>query len=165
VIICWGANGGPSYLDQLSVWKGGGKDQWGLEVDSHTIRAVYKPDVALGIAYGFAYMRDPDGRNERLDFDWAQRFPDKTVTGSWTDVLWNGAFVDRELILSADGGRVRLPAPHAMYHSESMVDVEVVGEYVTQWEYHLVRVVAGFEHDPEDFGGGLERVGFTVLDR
>jgi hypothetical protein len=164
VIVCWGANSGPSYLDQLSIWKGGGGDRWGLEVNSHTIRGVYKPDVALGIACGLDFMPNSDGEAEKLSFDWAQRFADKTVTGSWVDVFWDGSLVDRELVYNADGGRALLPAPHAMYHSDSITEPEIIGEYVTQWEYHIARVVAGFESHG-DYEADVKRVGFTTLDR
>jgi hypothetical protein len=106
----------------------------------------------------------PDGGAERLDVDWARRFADEKVTASWVDVLWNGALVDRELVYNADGGRVILPASQVMYHTESPSDrTEIIGEYVTQWEYHLARIVAGFEGQ-RDFEGDFERAGFTLLD-
>jgi hypothetical protein len=166
VVVCWGASAGPSFLDQFTVWKSGAGDGWSLDVNSHAIRGVYRPDAALGIAYGLDYSRDPDGRAEKLSFDWAERFPNKTVTASWADVFWNGSLVDRQIVFNADGGNVTLPAPYSMYHTEPIAEPpEVIGEYVTQWEYHIARVVAGLEHQPERFAADVELAGFTVLDR
>jgi hypothetical protein len=85
IIHCWG--GGPSFLDSFSVWTGGA-DRWGLEHDQHGIRAAYRPDVSLGVAYGLDYMRE-DGKPLLLDYEWAKQFVDSRVTGSWVDVLWS----------------------------------------------------------------------------
>jgi hypothetical protein len=144
VISCWGANSGPSFLDQFSVWTS--SDGWGLEHDSHFIRAAYVHNVSLGVASGLDYMRRPDGGAERLTFEWAKNFPDHDVTGSWVDVLWNGMLAYRQLVLVVDGGRAILPAPRGFFVPTGPAEAELVGETVTQRQAEIARVGHSFEH-------------------
>jgi hypothetical protein len=156
VITCWGFNAGPSYLTEFNVG-GSGDDGCGLDVGSHALRAVYKPDVSLGLAYGLDYA---GGRE--LTFDWA-KFPDTTVTGSWADVLWNGMLVHRQLLLVVDGSRAILPAPSSVYAPVSLAHEPVqVGDVVTPFERAFARIVHGLEHRPEDFDRYFEVAGFLV---
>ena len=79
--------------------------------------------VCWGDSSGPSFLQDDGGRPEKLSLDWAERFPDRTVTGSWVDVLWNGSLVDRQIVFNADGGRVTLPAPNWMYHTDPVAEL------------------------------------------
>ena len=57
----WHRVGGVSavFLDTFGVWTSGHGEgeKWGLEVEGHTDRAVYRDDVCLGLAWGLrAYV-------------------------------------------------------------------------------------------------------------
>ena len=154
-IICWGWGSGPSYLNQPIIWTSG--DTWGLEVKSHAIRAVYKPDLSLGIAWGLEH-----GDGEPLNFDWA-KFPDTQVRASFADVIWNGMLVHREQALSVDGGRAILPWPRPWGTTEPGGHTPIqVGNQVTETEVALARLVHGFEHAPAEFDNYFERAGFVI---
>jgi hypothetical protein len=159
----WNVISSPSFLDQFSVWTGG--DGWGLEIDSHFLRAAYVHDVSLGIASGLGYMRSPDGSAEHLHFEWAKNFPDEVVTGSWVDVLWNGMLVYRQLVLVVDGGRAILPVPRGFFVPTGPTQAELVGETVTPRQVSIARVVHSLEHhQPGEFESYWVRAGFVVTD-
>lgn len=164
VIPCWAANTGPSFLDRLQTWWGP-DDGWGLDVDQHAIRAAYKPDLSLGLAFGLdfrpEYRGEPDSRN--LTFDWAEDFPDSDVAGYWLDVLWCGMLVYRDLLLSVDGGRALLPSPRGFYVPTGAARAEHVGDTVTEREVAIARLVHSFEHTEKEFQGYLDRAGFVVV--
>ena len=101
IIVAVGG-GWPSYLDYISWWATPG--QTGIEVESHTNRAVYISDVSMGLAWGLSNSDDT------RSFDWAN-FPDPTIYTTILDVLWNGSLVHREQGLVVDGARARLPFP------------------------------------------------------
>lgn len=154
-ITCWGWGSGPSYLDRLGIWTSG--ETWRLDIESHALRAVYKPDLSLGIAYGLIV-----GDGKPLDFDWA-KFPDEQVTASFVDVLWNGMLVHRDQVLHVDGGRAILPWPRPWGTTEPGSRTPIaIGNQVTATELALARLVHGFEHAPAQFDSYLERSGFVI---
>lgn len=43
--------------------------------------------------------------------DWANCHPNTKATGYWYDLYYDGAFLDRTILVSVDGGRAMLPPP------------------------------------------------------
>jgi len=101
-ITTWGAGSGPSYRFQFESSSGVAGQH--LAVDSHSMVAVFKEEVALTLAWGLV-------SNEGFDEDWVHSFADKHATSSFLDVFWGGSLVYRELYVTVDGGRVHLPLP------------------------------------------------------
>lgn len=50
-------------------------------------------------------------QNERFIAAWANRFPDPNAVGYWYDLLYDGAFIKRFILVAVDGGRALLPCP------------------------------------------------------
>lgn len=151
-IGCWGAGSGPSYLESFSVWTGPSKT-WGLDVESHSVIAVFRDDVDLRIAWGWDPDDAADHRN--LYFPWQEKLPDSKVTRFYADVFWRGALVDRMMMLSVDGGRAYMPLGRPKYE-----DKEWITEVVPDWEYKFTRLVHSFEHT-DSYETYFQRVGFT----
>jgi hypothetical protein len=150
--------GGITFLDHFVLDPGGDDEPPELAVDSHTTRAVWKPDTRLGIASGLDYSG-----GELDGYAWAQKLPfDKTVKGEWVDVLWNGQMVDRQLMLRADDGNVRLPAPVPVFYPDDELRSGgvIVGESIPRWSYHLARIVCSF--DGHDIDASIKSVGLVV---
>ena len=101
-IVCWGG-GGPSYLNSFGVWTTS-DGQMGFEIESHSNLAVLREDVDLKIAWGLNTDRDGS-----LTFPWQNNFADNKVTKMFIDILWRDSLVDREVVVSVDGGRALLP--------------------------------------------------------
>lgn len=146
LITCWGARAGPSYLDQFMPGEYGGEFQ--VRHNEHSMRASYKPDVSVGIAWGL----DPDNvfPEDRRTFKeaWSEAFADSSWTYHLADFFFCGNLVQREPFLAVDGGRCYLPAPH---HDLT----------VTEWERDFFRVLDALEKhsDYDDYFG---RAGFKI---
>lgn len=50
-------------------------------------------------------------QNEDFKDPWANRHPNPSATGYWYDLFYDGAFLDRIILVSVDGGRASLPPP------------------------------------------------------
>lgn len=163
VFVCGGYGAGPSFLERHGIATSG-DDGWMLDVDAHYLRAAYKPNVSIGLAFGM-----PSGdRADEVPVHWPKSaFPDPKVSADWADVFWNGMLVSRELMLTVDGGRGILPAgkPALTPHDPAdMLDAEVFAETVTPWQYHLARLIHAFERDPKTYDEMLRRAHVVVLD-
>jgi len=42
---------------------------------------------------------------------WANRHPDRSATGYWYDLYYDGAFLDRIILVAVDGARAMIPPP------------------------------------------------------
>lgn len=142
---------GPTYLDAFAMVSG--PQPWHVEHEEHTERAVYRPDVALGLAWGLPAM----SRDTALRFAWSEQFPDSTVYLDFVDVLWNGMLVDRRQVAVIDGGRGTLPQARPLVVETGQTWPEVVGETATVYDVHVARLVhqlRGAHHgDFEDYLG------------
>jgi hypothetical protein len=108
------------------------KDQE-VELEGHHSRAVYRPDVGLGLAWGLTSQ-------DEFSEPWTEVFPDKQASVEYIDVLWNGMLVDRFPQVVVDGGRSSLPLP-----DRQLVDGTPVGYCLRKRDHRLGRLVAGIE--------------------
>lgn len=159
----WNVTHGPTYLNRWGYWTGP-DGVWGLDHDEHMTRAAFIPDVNVTIAFGLAVqMPHRGGLDEAHEQpEWA-KFPDPTVDVDYIDVFWAGALVDRDLVVTVDGGRAVLPDPTPEYEGELPENVKVIRWTVTRWEAALARVAHNLEHEQLDFDDYLRRAGFTVV--
>ncbi|MGW5456244.1 hypothetical protein [Nocardia sp. NPDC003979] len=98
-------NLGPTYRDRFGAWTGP-NDSSGLEHDTHSEIAVYRPDIDLTIAYGMSESQ----RDQSLAFEWSESFPDSQIREiSLADFFWRGSLVDRVNYVYVDGARAILP--------------------------------------------------------
>ena len=76
----------------------------------------------------------------------ANRHPDKHAIGYWYDLLYDGAFIDRQILVSVDGGRALIPPP-----KPGTTEISV-------WNYHFAKI-----HDTLDLlDEHIRRSGLTV---
>jgi hypothetical protein len=50
-------------------------------------------------------------QNKDFKEDWANCHPDSRATGYWYELYYDGAFLDRIILVSVDGGRADIPPP------------------------------------------------------
>jgi hypothetical protein len=101
--------GHPMFLYEL--FQGGTMDEGRAEVaGAHRERATFRPDVSIGIAWGYRVHEDPE---DRVTPDWVRTagIPDQNVTQCYLDFFYNGGLVYRDYYYVADGGRLYLPFP------------------------------------------------------
>ena len=104
-----------------------------FELVGHHSRAVYRPDVGLGLAWG---LESQDSFSEpRTDV-----FPDKKASGQYVEVLWNGMLVDRFEQVVVHGGRSSLPLP-----DREIVNGTLVGYWLKKRPHRVARLVAGIK--------------------
>jgi hypothetical protein len=131
--------GEPATFLERSVVQTGRDGTPRLEIESHVSRAVYRANISLGLAWGLPYEH-----GEPWEEQWAA-FPDRNIRGYWADVLWNGAPVDRVLLLLVDGGRAYLPSPprgamtvHPLNYSVARL-VDALSGRQSEFESYFVR--------------------------
>lgn len=147
-ITCWGARSGPSYLDQFIPGEFDGEYQ--LRHVEHSIRACYRPEASIGVAWGLSPQAGFPDEAERYKAPWSEAFADPYVTNHLIDTLYNGALVFRERYVSVDGGRCMLPGPNAE-------------GYVTKRAQDLLRTLDAIEKVSE-FDRYFDQSGFKVRD-
>ena len=86
--------------DPHSDWRGITKD-WSSEY-------FLKEDPRLRYRAKFT---DDGVQNENFVDKWANRHPDKKAIGYWYELYFDGAFIDRKILVSVDGGRASIPPP------------------------------------------------------
>jgi hypothetical protein len=124
---------GPQYVGEVFSPSEG--QHW-LEVREHFAYYVLRSDVSIALAVGMPGFHG----KEQLTFDWAV-WPDRSVTGEFVDVLYNGQVVHREQLLSVDGGRARLPIPTAALADTGQTFPQIFAETVTEDQVTLARLV------------------------
>lgn len=142
VISCFGR---PFFLP----WRPGG------EFNEHHARAAYRPNLAVGIAWGIT-------DNEDFHEDWSEKFPVQRAYSCIADLFYNGMLVDRETYVVVDGGRACLPIPT---DRETLV--------VSRWRHDFVKLLDEFgyypgvrrgvgDQSPSQFDDYFRRAGFSV---
>lgn len=135
----------------------GDTDHW-IEIYEHHLLAVYEPDVSIRIAHGI-------NTNDADDWtpDWA-RFADPQVRAAHADVFWNGALIDRHVVIEVDGGRALLPDPRdeRVAKSGDLFDSEVYAHSVRESQVAFARLVHSFT-DRDDFDDYFRRASFVVV--
>lgn len=123
----------------------------------HYNRMVYRPDVAVGLAWG-------SEMNDNYVWEWVQKFPDPKAHSILIDLLYNGQVVYRELGVVVDGGRATLPSPLPITKEDEVVPSEILGWFCKPHEYAFVRAFAEKTDDLRNFDSYFERSGIEVRD-
>ncbi|MTI67520.1 MAG: hypothetical protein FH753_13120 [Firmicutes bacterium] len=131
---CWGAGAGPSYLNQFTVWNTGDDKFHNIEIDSHSMIASYKRNLAISIAWGLNH-------NDDFCEDWANDFPDSRAMSSYIDFFYNGVLVYRDIIVSVDGGRCYIPLPKREFDKKNH---KVTRLSVTRQQYEFIKMINQF---------------------
>jgi hypothetical protein len=138
LMSCWGAFSGPSYLGQVAETT---PDENVYE-ETHSVRASYRPDIAIGIAWGYP-------SNKNWHEPWIDNFSDKSAHSDFVDFFYNGMLVQREVYVVVDGGRAYLPVP------------SVENQTITRWEYDFFKVLDGLERLSE-FDRYIRQAGISI---
>jgi hypothetical protein len=135
----------------------GDVEHW-VDIDEHDLLAVYRPDVSLRIAYGIA-THDARG----WEPEWAH-FANPEVNAMYADVFWNGALIDRHVVIEVDSGRALLPDPRDLRVSatEDVFNTEVIAQTVTQSQVKFARLLHSLA-DRDDFDEYFLRAGFVEV--
>ncbi|QDT51326.1 hypothetical protein Pan258_54150 [Symmachiella dynata] len=153
VITCWGFGSGHSFLDRTSVWTGGSSE--GIEVESHSMRASLKSDLAIWIAWGFP-------ANSDFHEEWANKFTDPSASSSIVDFFYNDAIVYRDVGVHVDGARVGLPLPQREFNTSQR---EVVRRTVPRNKKNFFGVLHLLESgNGNEYEQYFNDVGFEVID-
>lgn len=149
-ISCWGAGAGPSFRDALSAWTKGGGEFHNLEIDSHSEVLSLKSDLLISVACGITH-------NDDFIEKWANSFPDKHASSSFVDFFYANQLVFRDIYVSVDGGRCRLPLPDI---NLNCFESDVQSLSVSDEKYRFFRILNGTSHEYDNY---LARAGITVV--
>jgi len=142
---------GPTFRDQLNeitsnMETGGKKDEHWIELNSHHTTAVYRPDIAITISFGMSWQKD-------FDEPWAKKCPDPHASGYYVDVYYYGALVYRDVYVTVDGGRAKLPIPKSR--------TELI---VPQGYHQFIRLINSIQGPPSQYDEYFGRVGLQIGD-
>jgi hypothetical protein len=100
------------------------KYDWKWVKTNWTEEAFLKEDPRLRIRVRW----DDEGRHVK-DFrePWANKHPDSSASSHWYDLSYDGALVERFILVSVDGARAELPLP-----DRNTLEVEVLNYRVAQ---------------------------------
>lgn len=152
-ISCWGAGAGPSFLNKFSVWTTGRGEFSNIEVDSHSEVLSLKRDLLVSVALGLSH-------NDDFIEPWANKFADKKAMSGFVDFFYSGALIYRDIYVSVDGGRCRLPLPR-QHISDKTHEVERLT--VPQAKADFYRLLNGLE-STFDYDSYLSRSGIETTD-
>jgi hypothetical protein len=152
-ITCWGANTGPSYHSGFTFYEKWNNERGVLEESSHSNVAVFIPDISITLAFGMDAL-------DEFKEEWANKFPDSHASSSYVDVFYNNAFVFRDVYVSVDGGRAKLPLPTRTFDKEKK---EVVALEVPERRRDFIRLVESLEGSVDEFDQYFEEAGFSIV--
>ena len=64
-------------------------------------------------------------QRENFVAEWANKFPDKSATGYWHDLYFDGNLIDRFILVSVDGARASLPIPDLKTQKVNLLNYRV----------------------------------------
>ncbi|UGT97752.1 hypothetical protein LTQ55_03710 [Mycobacterium intracellulare] len=140
---------GPTCRDRFGSWSSAADGTSGVEHDSHTEVAAYRPYIDLTIAYGM-----PESQHDRnLSFAGSDNFPDSNIREiSIADIFWRGSLVDRVNYVCVDGGRGIAPLGRGNQ-----------GLSITQYALAVARLLSGIA-DYREFDRYYSSVSFEMQD-
>lgn len=150
-ISCWGGGAGPSYLNRFEVWKTGRDDFSSMDVDSHSEVLSLKSNLLISVASGMTH-------NDDFIEMWANKFADHKASSGFVDFFYSGVLVYRDIYVSVDGGKCRLPLP--TQHLNETYQVERLT--VPKDKAHFFRLLNG--EDSSSYEYYLERSGIEVVE-
>jgi hypothetical protein len=145
VIPCGAPGSGPSFLDEWSL----AADGEPVLVGSHGMRAAYRPDVSIALAWGLT-------AHEEFEDTWTRTFAHGPASARFVDFFYNGALVERGLYVAVDGGRCKLPIPQ-----RDLAGTRRPGLWVTRWQHDFFALLNALE-GVTDFDLYLRDAGFEV---
>jgi hypothetical protein len=145
---CWGARSGPSYRDHFSEGLDGE-----VVVDSHSNIAAYKPDLSITIAWGLDC-------SDNFGEEWTKNFTTPEASSSYLDFFYNNALVFRDVFVTVDGARARLPVPKIEWDSDRK---NITGYTVPLRRYKIIRLLDSMEKISE-FDYYFEQSEFTLTE-
>jgi hypothetical protein len=145
VIPCGGAGSGPSFLDE---W-GSDSDGEPVLIGSHTMRAAYRPDLSMALAWGLT-------AHEEIEESWTRTVAHGSASSHFIDFFYHGALVERGLYVLVDGGRCKLPVPQ-----RDLADARPGGLWITRWQHDFFALLNKLEA-VADFDLYLRDAGFEV---
>jgi hypothetical protein len=144
VIPCGGAGAGPSFLESWVA----GPDGEPVLAGAHTMRAAYRPDISLSLAWGLV-------AHEEFVESWTEVF-DHSASSHFVDFFWNGSLVERGLYVAVDAGRCKLPIPQ-----RDLDALHPAARWITRWQYQFFSLLNAFE-GILDVDEHLQRAGIQV---
>jgi hypothetical protein len=154
-ITCWGANTGPAYKERLTFYETWDTEFHGvLEAESHANVAVYLPDASITMAFGL-------DQNDEFKEEWANKFPDPHASSSYVDIFYNNALVFRDVYVTVDGARAKLPLPKRRLDDAKK---KIVALEVPRRRHDFIRLVESLEGDVREFDRYFKDAGFVITD-
>lgn len=92
-------------------------------------------------------MDEVDIQNDDFVEDWANRYPHRKATGYFYNLSFEGALIDRFILVSVDGGRALLPAPRADLGTIRRIDYVVAQIHDTLGTLDQYIELSGLEHE------------------
>ncbi len=162
----WNVVHGPTFVTGfVQIWNGPASDQSGYELHplEHEARAAFKPDLAIGIAWGMHTDALTGIGTERRTFneEWATSFPDPEATQHFVDFFFEGALVARERYVHVDS-RCDLPMPKRKIEGEG-ADAKIVELSITPWQRDFFRVLNALQTSV-NYDSYISRAGFEIRD-
>lgn len=154
IITCWGAGAGPSYQNSFSVWTQGGEFS-NIDIDSHSMIGVYKPNIDITIAWGLE-------SNSEFISEWANKFDDSHATSSFIDFFLRGHMIFRDILVTVDGGRVHIPIP-LLRRIEDTESKEKFRRIVPGNKYEFFKILNSLESS-FDYEETFRRTGLEIVD-
>ncbi|GED14806.1 hypothetical protein [Aneurinibacillus migulanus] len=151
--VCWGGGSGPSYYNNITVWKTGDDEFHSLDIDSHSTVASLKTDLSISLAWGMEH------RDNFME-EWANKFPDPKATSSFIDFFYNGTLVYRDIYVTVDGGRVSIPLPDREIDDKTY---EVTRYSIPKKKYELFKLING-SGSTYDYDNYIQRAGIEIVD-
>ncbi len=100
-----------NYFEIMKRVESSSEDDW-TKVDASTPEGhheiyVFHEEAAITVAWGVEHMQ-----GESWQEAWSEGggFPDNKIYGYYFDIRYNGVIINRDLVLSVDGGRGILPS-------------------------------------------------------
>ena len=118
-------------------------------VGAHTMRAAYRPDVSIALAWGLM-------AHEEYHEAWTERFAHEQTSSHFIDFFYQGALVERGLYVWVDGGRCKLPIPQ-----RDLAEARRPGLWITRWQHDFFALLNALE-GATDFDVYLRDAGFEV---
>lgn len=150
-IGCWGAGTGPSFRDSFSVWTKGAGEFHNIEIDSHCEVYSLKKNLSVSVACGIKH-------NDDFIEDWANSFPDTRASSAFVDFFYNNQLVYRDIYVSVDGGRCRIPLPDMKFNSSTH---QVEKLTIPREKYKFFKLLNGLGNDYESY---FHRTKIEVVD-
>lgn len=144
IISCWGYGSGPSYKSKFEfyeIWDG---EKGILKEDSHGMYAIYRPNLAISLAFGLTV-------NDDFKEDWANSFPDPHASSHIVDLFYSNTLVERITYVVVDGGRANLPIPKSIKELK-----------VSEIEYNIIKLIDSMESGVGNFDEYFNRANLIV---